>query len=48
MTSQDRAARLAADRVPLQGRSQPCDRIFTPARGETITDILVSVDRTAN
>ena len=48
MPSQDRAARLAADRVPLQGRSQPCDRIFTPARGETITDILVSVDRTAD
>ncbi|MEM9980097.1 MAG: DNA gyrase C-terminal beta-propeller domain-containing protein, partial [Cyanobacteria bacterium P01_D01_bin.2] len=48
MTSQDRAARLVADRVPLQGRSQPCDRIFTPARGETITDILVSVDRTAD
>jgi DNA gyrase subunit A len=44
MTSQDRAARLNIDRVALQGRSQPCDRIFTPARGETITDILVSVD----
>ncbi|NEQ52920.1 MAG: DNA gyrase subunit A [Leptolyngbya sp. SIO3F4] len=44
MTSEDRAARLKIDRVPLQGRSQPCDRIFTPARGETITDILVSVD----
>ena len=48
MTSQDRAARLQTDRVPLQGRSQPCDRIFTPARGETITDILVSVDRVAD
>ena len=43
VTSEDRAARLKIDRVPLQGRSQPCDRIFTPARGETITDILVSV-----
>ncbi len=42
MTSQDRAACLAIDRVALQGRSQPCDRILTPARGETITDILVS------
>ena len=48
MTSQERAARLRIDRVPLQGRSQPCDRIFTPARGETITDILVSVDRVAD
>ncbi|MEA5463431.1 DNA gyrase subunit A [Leptothoe sp. PORK10 BA2] len=45
MTSQDRAARLPVNRVPVQGRSQPCDRILTPTRGETITDILVSVDR---
>ncbi len=44
MTSQDRAAQLKIDRVPLQGRSQPCTRIFTPTRGETITDSLVSVD----
>ncbi|MEM6252706.1 MAG: DNA gyrase subunit A [Cyanobacteria bacterium P01_D01_bin.156] len=43
MSSEDRAARLKINRVPLQGRSQPCDRILTPARGETITDILVSV-----
>ncbi|MEM7792925.1 MAG: DNA gyrase subunit A [Cyanobacteria bacterium P01_C01_bin.118] len=44
MTNNERAARLKIDRVPLQGRSQSCDRILTPARGETITDILVSVD----
>lgn len=43
ITSQDRVARLRIARVSLQGRSQPCDRIFTPARGEAITDILVSV-----
>ncbi|MBX2864345.1 MAG: DNA gyrase subunit A [Leptolyngbyaceae cyanobacterium MAG.088] len=42
MTSQDRVARLRLKKVPLRGRSQPCDRILTPARGETITDILVS------
>ena len=47
ITNADRAARLSVGRVPLQGRSQPCDRILTPARGETITDILVSVDRVA-
>lgn len=35
--------RAMAD-IPLQGRTQPCDRIVTPARNETITDILVSVD----
>ncbi|MFG6096479.1 DNA gyrase subunit A [Leptothoe sp. ISB3NOV94-8A] len=48
MTSEERVASLAAERVPLQGRSQPCDRMFTPARGELITDILVSVDCVAN
>ncbi|MGD1950913.1 MAG: DNA gyrase subunit A [Leptolyngbyaceae cyanobacterium] len=48
MTSADRVARLKIKKVPLQGRSQPCDRSLTPGRGELITDILVSVDRVAD
>ena len=42
ITDQDRIARRSVDNVPLQGRSQPCDRLFTTGRGEVITDTLVT------
>ncbi|MEO0541128.1 MAG: DNA gyrase subunit A, partial [Cyanobacteria bacterium P01_A01_bin.105] len=37
LSSQDRSAQFGLGAVPKQGRSQPCDRILTPARGETLT-----------
>ena len=42
ITDQDRIARRSIDDVPLQGRSQPCSRLFTTGRGEIITDTLVT------
>ncbi|MEO0455794.1 MAG: DNA gyrase subunit A [Cyanobacteria bacterium P01_A01_bin.114] len=37
VTNEDRAAQIKIATVPRQGRSQPCDRIITPGRSETIT-----------
>lgn len=42
VTNEDRCASLTPDEVPLQGRSQPCDRLFTTRRTEAVTDTLVS------
>ncbi len=42
ITDQDRIARRPIDDVPLQGRSQPCDRLFTTARSEVITETLIT------
>ncbi|MEO0757450.1 MAG: DNA gyrase subunit A [Cyanobacteria bacterium J06648_16] len=39
MTSQDRSAYVRLAAVSKQGRSQPCDRILTTARGETLTAV---------
>jgi DNA gyrase subunit A len=42
LTNEDRAARLPVEDVPLQGRSQPCDRLFTTSRSEVVTEALVT------
>lgn len=42
LTDQGRAAKIAIDSVPLQGRSQPCARLVTPGRTETIIETLVT------
>jgi DNA gyrase subunit A len=42
VTSQERTAQVVMEAVPRQGRSQPCDRILTPARSETITLALLA------
>ena len=42
ITDQDRIARRTVDDIPLQGRSQPCSRLFTTGRGENITDTLIT------
>ncbi len=42
VTNEDRCASLAIDEVPLQGRSQPCDRLFTTGRSEIITQTLMT------
>ncbi len=42
VTNEDRCASLTPDEVPLQGRSQPCDRLFTTRRTEAVTDTLIS------
>ncbi|MGI8934980.1 MAG: DNA gyrase subunit A [Phormidesmis sp.] len=42
VTNEDRCASLMPDEVPLQGRSQPCDRLFTTRRTEAVTDTLIS------
>ena len=41
VTDEDRCASLTTAAVPLQGRSQPCDRLFTTQRTEVITDTLI-------
>ena len=42
ITDEDRIASRSVSDVPLQGRSQPCDRLFTTGRGETIIEALVA------
>ena len=42
ITDQDRLARRPIDDVPLQGRSQPCDRLFTTTRSEIIIETLIT------
>lgn len=42
LTDEGRYAQLPFDEVPLQGRSQPCDRLFTPGRSEIITETFVT------
>ena len=42
LTDQDRLARRSIDDVPLQGRSQPCDRLFTTGRSEVIVETLIT------
>ncbi|NJM96610.1 MAG: DNA gyrase subunit A [Phormidesmis sp. RL_2_1] len=42
LTDENRFAQRAIDDVPLQGRSQPCDRLFTPGRSESITEALIT------
>ncbi|MEL6351683.1 MAG: DNA topoisomerase (ATP-hydrolyzing) subunit A [Cyanobacteria bacterium J06627_28] len=42
LTSEDRSANLAMANIPLQGRSQPCDRLVTPGRSEIITETLIT------
>ena len=39
ITSQDRSAQFELRHVPKQGRSQPCDRVLTTGRGETLTGV---------
>ena len=42
LTNEGRAAKLAVADVPLQGRSQPCDRLVIPGRSEIITELLTT------
>lgn len=42
LTNEGRSAKLPIATVPLQGRSQPCDRIVTPGRSEVITETLIT------
>ncbi|MGB7251892.1 MAG: DNA gyrase subunit A [Phormidesmis sp.] len=42
LTNENRFAQRPVDSVPLQGRSQPCDRLFTPNRSEVITEALIT------
>lgn len=42
LTNEGHAAKLPVDDVPLQGRSQPSDRIVTPGRSEIITELLTT------
>ncbi len=42
LTDAGRNAKLSLADVPLQGRSQPCDRIVTPGRSELITEALIT------
>ncbi|MBE9078657.1 DNA gyrase subunit A [Romeria aff. gracilis LEGE 07310] len=42
LTDQDRMAQLPVDEVTLQGRSQTCDRVLTPARSEVITAAMIA------
>ena len=41
-TDEERTAKLPIANVPLQGRSQPCDRLITPGRSETVTEGLIT------
>ena len=43
LTDEGRNATRAIADVPLQGRSQPSDRLITPGRTETITEALVAL-----
>ncbi|MEO1446909.1 MAG: DNA gyrase C-terminal beta-propeller domain-containing protein [Cyanobacteria bacterium J06635_11] len=42
LTDANRFARRAVENVPLQGRSQPCSRLFTPSRSEVITEARIT------
>lgn len=42
LTDENRFAKRAVKNVPLQGRSQPSSRLFTPSRGETITETRIT------
>lgn len=42
LTDQERCAQRAIANVPLQGRSQPCSRLFTTARSEIITTARIT------
>ncbi len=42
LTDEARAAKVAIGGIPLQGRSQPCARLVTPGRSETIIETLVT------
>ncbi len=42
LTNENRFAKRAVDEVLLQGRSQPCDRLFIPGRSELITEALTT------
>ncbi|MEL6160676.1 MAG: DNA gyrase subunit A [Cyanobacteria bacterium J06627_32] len=42
LTDEARSAKLPVANVPLQGRSQPCDRLITPGRRETIVETLIT------
>ncbi|MEL6777943.1 MAG: DNA gyrase subunit A [Cyanobacteria bacterium J06597_16] len=42
LTDENRFAKMAIEKVPLQGRSQPCARLFTPGRSETITEARIT------
>lgn len=42
LTDQDRCAQRSVANVPLQGRTQPCSRLFTTARGEIIIEARIT------
>ncbi len=42
LTDEGRAAKLPIADVPLQGRTQPCDRLITPNRTENIIEALIT------
>lgn len=42
LTDEGRCAQRPVDEISLQGRSQPCDRLFTPGRSETITQTFIT------
>ncbi|MEL6855731.1 MAG: DNA gyrase C-terminal beta-propeller domain-containing protein, partial [Cyanobacteria bacterium J06607_13] len=42
LTDEGRNAKLPIANVPLQGRSQPCDRLVTPGRSEIVTEALIT------
>lgn len=42
LTDENRFAKMAVDKVSLQGRSQPCARLFTPNRSEVITEAQIT------
>ncbi|MEL6602084.1 MAG: DNA gyrase subunit A [Cyanobacteria bacterium J06614_10] len=42
LTDEGRTAKLPVADIPLQGRSQPCDRLVTPGRRETIVEALAN------
>ncbi|MEL7223278.1 MAG: DNA gyrase subunit A [Cyanobacteria bacterium J06576_12] len=43
LTDEGRCATKPIADVPLQGRSQPCDRLITPGRSETVTEALITM-----
>lgn len=42
LTNENRFAQINIDNIPLQGRSQPCARLVTPNRTETITEARIT------
>ncbi|MGB3574369.1 MAG: DNA gyrase subunit A [Phormidesmis sp.] len=42
LTDEGRSAKLPIATAPLKGRSQPCDRLITPNRTESITEALIT------